>query len=202
MELLPAACRAALRAGLVRWETAAVQRLLLESRGAAAEGVERHHGGGGGGGRDSSGAAAAREVSGSPVAAALGSGGRSPRAFLWAGRDRAERQLPRVRGTGTGWRPEKGSGAAHLLRRGSGARQAHGAGVPPGECGGESGLSRGGERGRGGASAGVRSEKLRRWARCAGPPSPGCRPRGAEQPGPPGKVRALRRRGAGAAVVQ
>lgn len=66
--------------------------------------------------------------------------------------------------------PAGGRGRGAALRTcSSGARQAHGAGVPPGECGGESGLSRGGERGRGGASAGVRSEKLR----CAGPPSPG-----------------------------
>lgn len=79
MELLPAAERAALGVLRVR-EAAAVQQLLLESRGAAAEGVERHHGGGGGRrGRDCSGAAA-REVSGVPGWGPL------PRAFLWAGR--------------------------------------------------------------------------------------------------------------------
>lgn len=47
MELLPAAERAALGGVLRVREAAAVQQLLLESRGAAAEGVERHHGGGG-----------------------------------------------------------------------------------------------------------------------------------------------------------
>lgn len=68
MELLPAARCSALSRGLVRWEGAPAQRLLLESRGAAAEGVERHHGGGGGGGGQDSGAAAAREVSGASAA--------------------------------------------------------------------------------------------------------------------------------------
>lgn len=193
VELLPAARRAALGRRLGGWEAAAVQRLPLESRGAAAEGegVGRHHGGGGGG-RDSG--AAAQEVSGSPgagVAApalSCGQGGTEPR---WAerclppGARPEERCLPDLPPSEPGWRPgdgEPGQGDAALRtcsERGGGGSLDRRHRCPAGWVRRGSGAG-GGEpcrRQRDRAGAGERPlGKVRRWARCRGPASPGCGP--------------------------